>query len=200
MNQARNRDMYFRFGSTIILLCTPRKIASLFWTVFLIYQRKVTEFGIRDATHLTFCYCHCVAILKHDPNIFWLSSQCVVGVCVPSSWIRALGLKVQKNTVEVVCASFLVQFQNLTASISCFLECLHLTPSYHATKKPKHPMERASVERNWVPGSQPQLGSQLTASTKIPAMWASHFKSAPTSIQVSYLSWSCIKCRGASSA
>lgn len=65
----------------------------------------------------------------------------------------------------------------LVAANSCLLGCLLLKPSHHAVRKHKMSMERATWKITEAPMPQQWLSSQLTASTKLTPMSASHIGS-----------------------
>lgn len=103
---------------------------------------------------------------KHSLTVFPLRG----GIYVPSSWIWVLWLIIQENIVEVILCQFLGPVEEVD-SFFLLLGCSYLKSNYHALRKPKHPVERPTVERNWAPlslapaklsaGSQHQVTSHL---------------------------------------
>lgn len=65
----------------------------------------------------------------------------------------AFGTDYNETEQKGCSASFQAQTEKLTAPTSCLYECSPLKPSYRSIRRPMHPMERPTTERNWDPWS-----------------------------------------------
>lgn len=116
---------------------------------FTYMSKKKKECGIKYVVCWTFCDYHFVVVLKHNPTILWLSSHWVVGSMFPPLPYEHCDWLFNKILYEWGCASFQAQAKKSTASTYCLLGWSHLKPSYHSIRRPIHPMDSPTMERNW---------------------------------------------------